>query len=408
MEIIRHPGEHRYALRLQGRFDANWATHVGNAVDEVIRGGYRHIELDLAGVNYISSAGVRILFKTLRALTAAGGSLRVSSADANVTGVIEMSGLASLLEEQAPPAAPVAVTWESEGTIFEEHALESAGPMSGRIYGEPLSSFAGVQSRPLSRLSFGSQDIGVGIAAFGPPDDVDGRFGEWLAAGGATLAMPTDGSSVPDYLIAEARHVPQATLLTGITARGSFDRLYRFESRNSTRGTICWSALIGHLLLRSGHATAAFAAVTETAGVVGASLLRSPTAPRQGSLFAFPAVRDWLSFTGESDEQRSVSLLTGFASRESDPVLAPHIRPLGKESGVMGHFHAAIFPYRPLPGGKVDLPAMASELASSGMAKTVLHLLGDEREIGGVGETEMMRGAVWMAPVGFDAGEGMP
>ena len=405
MEITRHPGGQYFALRLKGRFDANWAAHVGDAIDEVVRGGHRRIELDLAGVNYISSAGVRILFKSRRDLLAAGGSLRVAGADANVSGVIEMSGLSSLLGAEEVPETPSVVSWQSEGTVLEEHVLGGAAAMTGRVHGEPVSSAAALASADTAavRLACGRQDVGVGIGAFGPAEDAGQRFGEWLTAGGASLAMPTDGSSVPDYLISEDRYVPEATLLNGITAHGAFTRLYRFESGSSQRGAIGWSQLVEALLQRSDFRTAVFSVVAETAGVVGASLLRSPVTGGGESMFAFPKVRDWLSFTGETDEHRAVSLIAGFASRAPDRVLAPHLRPLGPESS--GHFHAAIFPYRPLPGGKIDLTAMSVDLASSGTAKTVLHLLRDEREIGGVGETELMRGAVWMAPVQFPGGE---
>jgi hypothetical protein len=116
-------------------------------------------------------------------------------------------------------------------------------------------------------------------------------------------------------------------------------------------------------------------------------------------------VRDWLNFTSERDEQRTVVIIAGFAARQPDAGLSPFLRPLDPRGDLAGHFHAAVFPYRPLPSGNLDLVSTAEGLTSSGMAKTVLHLLRDDREIEGVGETELMRGAVWMAPVEFSGGE---
>ena len=77
MEITSNRGEDFFGLKLAGRFDGNWAPHVGSAIEEAIRGGHRQIELDLSGVNYISSAGVRILFKYHRTLSTARGNLRI-------------------------------------------------------------------------------------------------------------------------------------------------------------------------------------------------------------------------------------------------------------------------------------------------------------------------------------------
>ena len=40
MEIIQQPREGRLELQLKGRFDANWADHVGSAIELAIRAGH--------------------------------------------------------------------------------------------------------------------------------------------------------------------------------------------------------------------------------------------------------------------------------------------------------------------------------------------------------------------------------
>jgi len=132
---------------------------------------------------------------------------------------------------------------------------------------------------------------------------------------------------------------------------------------------------------------------------VGASLRRSPDSARGGSLFSFPQVRDWLSFTTESDEERSVVLIVGFAERDPSLERAPFLRPIGPGTSATGHFHAVTFPYRPLPKGKIGLPEIVSSLITSGSLRTVMHLMADERRFEGVGETDLMRGACWVGPL---------
>jgi hypothetical protein len=75
------------------------------------------------------------------------------------------------------------------------------------------------------------------------------------------------------------------------------------------------------------------------------------------------------------------------------------MRRIGPGTSALGHFHAAVFPYRPLPKGRVDLAEMLAPLLNSAAAETVMHLLADEREFEGLGETDFMRGACWFSPL---------
>src|SRR5205814_8587424 len=107
MEIISHTAEGRHELQLKGRLDANWADHVGNAIESAIRAGQHHIDLDLAQVDYLSSAGIRVLLKYFKQLKAAHGALRVVRTTETILSVPHLSGIASLLEAggQTPPVA---------------------------------------------------------------------------------------------------------------------------------------------------------------------------------------------------------------------------------------------------------------------------------------------------------------
>src|SRR3989442_15681254 len=107
MEIVSHTREGRHELQLKGRLDANWADHVGNAIESAIRAGQHHIDLDLAQVDYLSSAGIRVLVKYYKQLTTAHGTLRVVRPTEAVLSVLQLSGIAGLLAAAAetPPRA---------------------------------------------------------------------------------------------------------------------------------------------------------------------------------------------------------------------------------------------------------------------------------------------------------------
>jgi len=67
--------------------------------------------------------------------------------------------------------------------------------------------------------------------------------------------------------------------------------------------------------------------------------------------------------------------------------------------GLQGHFHAASFSYRPLQKGLIELKPSLAALFEGRGAQGVLHLLNDSREYTGAGESEFLRGALWIAPV---------
>ena len=100
-----------------------------------------------------------------------------------------------------------------------------------------------------------------------------------------------------------------------------------------------------------------------------------------------------------ASDERSLALIVGFVEREPLKNSVPFLRSIGPGTGARGHFHAAVFPYRPLPKGNINLRETISGLLATESAKTVLHLLADEREFEGVGQTDLMRGACWVGPL---------
>src|SRR5262245_52370994 len=97
MEITQQAREGRLELQLNGRFDANWADHVGKAIESAIRAGQHHIDLDLAQVTYVSSAGIRVLVKYLKQLNSVRGALRVVRTTDAVLSTLQLSGIAAML-----------------------------------------------------------------------------------------------------------------------------------------------------------------------------------------------------------------------------------------------------------------------------------------------------------------------
>src|SRR5262249_6130441 len=140
--------------------------------------------------------------------------------------------------------------------------------------------------------------------------------------------------------------------------------------------------------------------VAESAGLMGAALRRSPVSGAvNGSPFAFPQVRDWLTITTERAHRHSTALIVGVACRGSPGPLAPLLRPLARDGTLWGHCHAAAFSYRPLPRGELELAPTVTALFERDSLQGILHLVADHREAVGLGESEFVRGGGWFAPI---------
>jgi anti-anti-sigma factor len=415
MLITERTTADRHELQLQGRLDANWAEHVSKAIEAAVRAGHHELDLDFAQVTYISSAGIRVLLKHYKQLKIARGMLRVLQPTAAVLAVLRLSGVSEMLATPNGGAtansgqitssnsqAAAVRRWEGEGVEFESHEIAPGNVLHASPQGSPKAFMSGELSAAQSqRLRCTGELLAVGLGAFGAgPEDTQGRFGEALAVAGAAVTLPTDGSSVPDYQVIEGQLVPELHLLYGLTARGNFSRLLRFEAARSRRGVIGLTGLVDSALTDLQSSSAAFAILAESASVVGATLKKSPALAAGSLALAFPGVRDWLSFTTERSDERNLVLIVGFAELAPQPGLfSDWLRPLGPGTQVQGHFHAAVFPYRPLPKGRLELQEAVAQALGAGSAQTVMHLMADEREFEGVGQTDLMRGACWVGPL---------
>jgi anti-anti-sigma factor len=105
-------------VSLSGSFDALTADQARKAIGTQIDAGQRQIVLDLSRVDFMSSAGVRVLLEMLKGARRVGGDLRLAAAQSGIQRTLEISGLVRVLktypsveeglrsyEVQEPPAS---------------------------------------------------------------------------------------------------------------------------------------------------------------------------------------------------------------------------------------------------------------------------------------------------------------
>ena len=405
MEITRSiVADGRVRLGLCGRLDATWSGAVQDALAECIRNGQHEIELDLAEVPFLSSAGIRVLLVTHRQLHGIHGRLAIVAVSAEVRQVIELAGLRALLAAAgaAPASAadePTCERVERADAHYEVHTLQRGAQLALRAIGDPQTLLErGVLAGALATEQFPPSRLAVGVGAFG--SETDGcleRLGELLTVGGVAVTLPGTADATPDWLLCAERFVPEARLAYGLIADGPFALEVRFEA-HAEAGPLPLAALIEIALELAAAPTIGFAVVAEAAQFVGARLRRSPVG-HAGGVFAFPAIRDNLDFTAEPVHAGGSAVIAGFASRQAPAALAPQLRALAPASSLTGHVHAAIFPYRPIRRGRIGLSDTVRTLFDAQSVAGVLHLLNDWRAGTGAGQTTLHRGALWCAPV---------
>jgi len=398
-------------LHLTGRLDGESARHLSDTIEDLLREGARTIELDMAGVDYLSSAGIRVLARRAEDLATLRGHLHVVTPSAVARTILDAANLSGTLIREGGAT-------RISGSVgrFTHWGLPSINAQNGtyevshysdegvrlQLVGDGGSPLAGPVDPAVCRaVQFPGQSFGLGIGAIADSyAEAAPRLGELLAAEGILAYLPTEEGHTPDFMLSYGDHAPRALLTSGLRWEGLFTDLIRFTIQPSA-DDIPLAELAEVCVEMSGSEAVVIAAVAEVSGIVGASLRRSPAGlPRGfGSEPGASRLRDWISFTPEPTHQGGTALVLGVASRHPTGLLAQHLRPLDGGGVLFGHLHAAVFPYAPVPQRTVMLPALLGRLFQTLPLKDVLHLMHDPHARAGAGQTGLLRGVCWTARV---------
>jgi len=389
MEIIRRKAGDVLEIKLNGRLDATWSDLVSGALAESMRAGEHRLALDMEQVSYLSSAGIRVLMQAYKQLRAIDGRLCIVRPSIPVRSTLELSGLGMLFADRSPDPRSAPEPSAAAEPAPQPQAAAPA-PVAAELIGGRAAGLAELGAQEGYILRVDQAALAVGLGALGEARDGEARFGELLAAGGAACVLPAEASAESDYLVRQGDFIPSARLFRGIAARGRLSAQFWFGEEGGSPISAVARAALG------GSAAAAFAVIAETAWLVGAAL-KSAAAP-EGDPFSFPAIKDTLSFAGEPVHGGAVSLIVGFVAARAD-ALPDLVRPLVPQGDLFGHLHAAVFPYAPLRKGEAELEAAVRALFETRAPAAVLHLINDWRDCVGSGESRLVRGACWHAPL---------
>ncbi len=96
MQISTEDIKQAVAIAVAGRVDSSTAPELENALKKLVEANRTQIVLDLKGVEYMSSAGLRAMVSTLKAVKRVNGDLRLASPSPRVEEVLRLAGLTSI------------------------------------------------------------------------------------------------------------------------------------------------------------------------------------------------------------------------------------------------------------------------------------------------------------------------
>ena len=372
LDIRKDPPGSEQRIFLEGRLDANWAGHLDDYLNSLVRAGSHRLILNMSGVQYMSSAGIRTLVVHYKKIKKIGGLFILEELSPGVSQVLEMVGMIKMLtegEQESTGAVKVTTSFLEIGHYRFQNEVLSDEPMTLHLTGNPtLSVTSGYTRYENRKFRFKSNQYGLGIGAIGDGfEDCRSRYGEFLAFGDALVYKPSDGSKIPDYMVKSGKLEPEINALYAIHAEGVFGNRITFEPEVVDL-SISISELVSGLAATSGLKQFMFLVIAESDGLVGASLNAPPV---DGNLlFEFPGIRENIHFTTEPAYSKMLSVSLGLYAIDPDEKTRAFLRPEKPGSSAFIHTHTAVFPYQSLPKNEISA------------GKLVLHLFESSHEIG--------------------------
>ena len=97
MKIETRESQGIQIVAFEGNLDTNTSPEAESKINELIEAGKQKLLVNFEQLNFISSAGLRVLLATVKKLNASGGDLRICSLNATVQEVFDISGFVTIL-----------------------------------------------------------------------------------------------------------------------------------------------------------------------------------------------------------------------------------------------------------------------------------------------------------------------
>ncbi|MCX6694538.1 MAG: STAS domain-containing protein [Methanomicrobiales archaeon] len=331
----------------QGRFDGFGAARVDEVIKGALQDDDRSIVVDLAGVPYLSSAGIRVLLAHRKALKERGGTLVLSRVSDYPSRVLTMAGFQvifpiyqsleeavsacrrslddeGLLGDLTGPSVTIGdLTFRVESGIPKTASIRITGDLNDVLH-------ARLDKTNVRTLRFSAANYSLGIGALGEgPDSTLPVLGEMVTLQGSMIWLPTDGNNTPDFF-SPAKDTGEVEIYTGFTVvlDGPFYEYLTIES--TPPGGITYHELYQAVIAyakekkRPFYGVIACAVWGILAGLESAGVKKAPLlvwSPGEGRSIMDPDLfPEWFSLDTEPKYEGDTIVSFGFGvDRTADP-----------------------------------------------------------------------------------------
>lgn len=413
MPITAAIHDRRLDLVFQGRLDAFASQETQQAIEAVLTPEVLCAVADLSSVDYISSAGLRLLLVLYKKLEKQGGALALAGARDYCRNVIDVAGFTGTFHMFNTAAEAAAYC---EQIIREKNSLEQwedleclslptgwyrilpgrAEPGAVEILGDVKDVlYSRITPAQLHSIRFSETEYSIGLGGLGERlEDYYPLMGEMITIGGTMVWLPTDQHDTPDFLIPKSDK-GQVTLRTGFNTSlaGGFNELMMFESQAPAGAPInrVYRDLFDAARRRRPDFKGVLALVlrAQMGAVFGSGIKKSPIkefAPANGEMVTHPSnVKDWFDFDATPRHTQVTALICGIGVDLTadlagyDPAQFSRVFYLNPanpgDKNEMLHNHAVIFNEQPLADRAVDLEREIGAVVENGEFIDMRHLL---------------------------------
>ncbi len=408
------PRNDTLVLTLAGRMDGAGADALQKALAEGLAAEARQVVLAMGGVNYLSSAGLRVLLADFKRRRANGGGLVLAAVPAYSLSVLEIAGFAEAFPRYPDvatalaaagvewrPAATAAGGWaEAEtyrGAAGALRILRGSGEAGYIEVAGDINDVLASRVTPAHVFSkrFSHKAYSIGLGGLGARlEDYFELMGEMITIGGTMVWLPCDGQGRPDFLIPK-NDAGQVLLRTGFNASlaGAFNDYVEFVAAGPEGATMgeLYRLLFDFARERRPEFRGALglAMRAEMPAVFGAGVVRAPVAsnaPANGLPITDPAnFAEWFEFDREPRHRGVTGLVAGCGidlTRDLSGYTQEYLRKTfyynPANTGTAGqtlHNHVVAFSPLPMPADGFTLEGEIASVVERGDFIDMRHML---------------------------------
>lgn len=373
-------------VTIKGRIDGLSAPDLEKEFETLTLSGERKIAVDFTYVSYISSAGLRTLLQTQKALKKIGGELVLVSLPENILEVFRISGFISLFK----------IVKDTSSLLNNEQDLQNDNTKVLKLNGI-TAEYVRIDSKPGKIEIIGSQDklgassyditdvvelepdrikFGTGLAALGSSyDEYKNLFGEAMVINNSFFFYPSIKSPRVDFVLAnQIDTLVKYKFLHGFGFDGNYSCIVKFDEQESLLN-LADIINVTNQIAESNIYGINF--ICTSGGIFGMNLKKSPitgNAPEKGSILEQPNFVEWMDYPIDPVYSNHIIAGTGIVTKDKSKLPADKRSIFSTDS--LFHIHAGIFEKDLLCKNIQDFDKELNRILSELQVIKIQHLLG--------------------------------